>query len=159
MNSGIYALIALTLCGAFSAMLFDVFRAMRAAGKNGAFMTAAEDICFCAVTAFAVWKCLWIFGSGELRLFEILGFAIGAILYILLLQKVILKIFTVIFKNIFKFLHFISQILLTPLRFLYKILLVPLYLRLVRRSKKCDDGKVIKNERDKRKGNKLLQEK
>ena len=140
-------------------MLFDVFRAVRAAAKHGRLMTAAEDACFCVLSVFIIWKCLWIFSGGELRLFEIIGFAAGAVLYILSLRRVFFLGFTIIFKNIFKFFNFIFQIRLTPLRFLYKILLVPLYLRHKDRGKKCDDRKVIRNERDKRKSGKLLQKK
>lgn len=127
MNREVFALFALTLCGATVTMVFDVFRAMRAAGKENAAATVLEDILFWIISLCIVAKCLWVFNSGELRFFEVVGFIIGAILYILLLQKIFFNIFTVIFVNIFKFLHLICQILLTPLRFLYKILLVPLY--------------------------------
>lgn len=132
MNREIYALIAITVCGGAVVMLFDIFRAVRAAGKSNAFLTAAEDIAFWIISIYMVSKCLWVFNNGELRFFEAAGFVIGAVLYILLLQKIILTVFTVIFKNIFKFIHLICQILLTPPRFLYKILLVPLYVRVKR---------------------------
>lgn len=129
MQCGVYALAAMTACGGACAAMFDVFRAVRRVKHHGKVMTAAEDFFFCVLAAAMIWKCLWVFGGGELRLFEVLGFAIGIILYILLLQRVFFWIFTVIFKNIFKFFDFIFQILLTPLRFLYKILLVPLFRR------------------------------
>lgn len=132
MNREIYALIAVTVCGGAVVMLFDVFRAIRAAVKSNAVLTAAEDIAFWIISIYMVSRCLWEFNNGELRFFEAAGFVIGAVLYILLLQKGILRIFTVIFKNIFKFIHLICQILLTPPRFLYKILLVPLYKTLKR---------------------------
>lgn len=132
MNREIYALIAVTVCGGAVVMLFDVFRAVRAAVKSNAVLTAAEDIAFWIISIYMVTRCLWEFNNGELRFFEAVGFVIGAVLYILLLQKAILKIFTVIFKNIFKFIHLICQILLTPPRFLYKILLVPLYKKVKR---------------------------
>ena len=81
-------------------MLFDVFRAVRAAAKHGRLMTAAEDACFCVLSVFIIWKCLWIFSGGELRLFEIIGFAAGAVLYILSLRRVFFLVFTIIFKNL-----------------------------------------------------------
>ena len=139
MNKEIFALFALTLCGTVVAMLFDMFRAIRAAGKGNAVATVLEDILFWIASLYIVAKCLWVFNNGELRFFEAVGFVIGVILYILLLQKIIFKIFTVIFINIFKFIHLICQILLTPLRFLYKILLVPLYVGLKKHAVKHKD--------------------
>lgn len=139
MNKEIFALFALTLCGAAVAMLFDMFRAMRAVGKGNAAATVLEDILFWIASIYIVAKCLWVFNNGELRFFEAVGFVIGIILYILLLQRIIFKIFKVIFVNIFKFIHLICQILLTPPRFLYKILLVPLYVRLKKHTAKHKD--------------------
>lgn len=150
------ALAAMTVCGSVCAMMFDMFRAVRTLKKHGKYLTAAEDAVFCTASAFMIWKCLWIFGGGALRMFEVLGFAIGVILYILVLQRVFFRIFTVIFKNIFKIFDFIFQILLTPLKFLYKILLVPLYLPVKARRKKCNDGKVFSDGQSKRKGAEIL---
>lgn len=126
MNSETYALLATTLCGAGAVMLFDMMRAIRHSIKQNRVLVFFEDLLFWIICIFAVWKCLWYFNDGELRFYEAAGFAIGALLYILLLQKLFFGVFKVIFKNIFKFTHLIFQILLTPLRFLYKILLVPL---------------------------------
>lgn len=144
MQSGVYALAAMTICGGACTLLFDIFRAVRTVKKHGKLMLAVEDFCFCVLSTALVWKCLWNFNGGELRLFEVLGFVIGAILYILLLQKVFFLFFTVIFKNIFKFFDFILQILLTPLRFLYKILLVPLFRRQKAQGIKHNKGKAMK---------------
>ena len=142
MNTEIYALAAMTACGGGAVMLFDMFRAVRSSMKTNAFLTAAEDFAFVVITGYVTSKCLWIFNSGQLRFFEGAGFVIGAVLYILTLEKPFFGIFKVIFKNIFKFLHLISQILLTPAAFLYKILLVPLYekLRNFIRGKKQREG-------------------
>ncbi len=130
MTKEAYALIASALCGAGSVMLYDVFRAIRLSVKQNGFFVFLEDVIFWCVCTAAMWNCLWRFNNGEVRAFEIAGFVIGALLYILTLQKLFFVLFKVIFKNIFKFIHLIFQILLTPPKFLYKILLVPLCAKL-----------------------------
>ena len=130
-----YALIALIICGSATGLIFDIFRAMRAAGKNGVLITVFGDVLFWIISMYMTARCLWIFNNGEIRLFEILGFVFGLFLYILLLEKVILKIFTFVFKNIFNFIDLIYQILLTPFKFLYKIIVVSLYTKLKEKQK------------------------
>ena len=126
MTGEVYALIASVLCGAGAVMLFDMLRAIRLSVKQNNFFVIIEDTFFWCVCITGMWNCLWHFNNGAVRAFEILGFGIGALLYILILQKLFFIIFKAVFKNIFKFIHLIFQILLTPPRFLYKILLVPL---------------------------------
>ena len=126
MTGEVYALIASVLCGAGAVMLFDMLRAIRLSVKQNNFFVIIEDTFFWCVCITGMWNCLWHFNNGAVRAFEILGFGIGALLYILILQKLFFIIFKAVFKNIFIFIHLIFQILLTPPRFLYKILLVPL---------------------------------
>lgn len=127
MSGEVYALAATTLCGAGAVMLFDMMRAVRCQVKQNRALVFCEDLLFWIICIVAVWKCLWHFNDGEIRFFEAAGFAIGALLYFLVLGELFFVIFKVIFKNIFKIVKLIFQILLTPPRFLYKILLVPLY--------------------------------
>ena len=126
MTGEVYALIASVLCGAGAVMLFDMLRAIRLSVKQNNFFVIIEDTFFWCVCITGMWNCLWHFNNGAVRAFEIIGFLIGALLYILILQKLFFILFKAVFKNIFKFIHLIFQILLTPPRFLYKILLVPL---------------------------------
>ncbi len=108
------------VCGAALSALFDLFRAARMAAKQGTVAVNVSDTVFWIVAAFALTACVWNFNGGIFRFYEVVGVILGCVFYFL-----ILKLFLLIIKNILKFAGLILKILLTPWRFLYKILVVP----------------------------------
>lgn len=135
MNEDIFVFLMMILCGAIILLLFDVFRAFRMVIKPGTIVVAVSDILFCAVSLFVILAAVWNLNSGEFRIYEPVGLALGGIFYFFLLSKWILALFLWIIKNILKLFQYIFKILLTPSLFLYKILIVPI-IRFIK--KKCE---------------------
>lgn len=117
---------AMTACGALISLLLDIFRAFRITVKPCTAAVALSDVLFCASAMFIILACVWNLNSGIFRFYEIVGMLLGAILYFSTLSKWILRIFIFIFEKILKLGKIILKILLTPLSFLYKILVVPI---------------------------------
>ena len=124
-NAETAALLAMTLCGAGLSLLFDFLRSIRRVIRFGTAAAAVSDILFWLAACGSAAACIWIFNNGQLRLFEFAGLAIGAVLYFCLLSKIMMRFFVYIIGFIFKIIRLICKILLTPLVFLYKILIVP----------------------------------
>ena len=124
MNGEVITLAAFTACGGIVCFVFDIMRGLRRAVGEREICTHISDFIFWAASAVVCMFCLWNFNSGEIRLFEFVGFFGGCVLYFLLLSAVVLKVFTLIFVNILKFMRFVLKILLTPAKFLYKIVIV-----------------------------------
>lgn len=114
-------------CGA----LFDVFRVLGVCADKKRLIPFL-DLIYISASAIIVVFVFYIFNSYQLRLFMFVGVLLGLILYFLLLSRV----FVVILKKIIKIIHFIFKILLTPARFLCKILVVCVFSP----AKKCFAG-------------------
>ncbi len=77
-------------------------------------------VIFIGITGF----CLWQTVSMRIRVFYLIGIALGGILAYFTLMKPMERLVGVIIKIVYKIIEFILKILLTPGRFLYKILIV-----------------------------------
>lgn len=115
----VYGLIGIAAAAAGISCFFDVLRAVRAATG---IPSAVTDALFWIAAAGGMAAALMYFCSGELRGYIIAGAAAGSVLYFFTISRPAFAVFTVIFKFFFDKLHFILKILLTPPRFLYKIL-------------------------------------
>lgn len=143
MNNGILIILAFTACGGTVCLIFDIMRSLRKALQAKSAVTHISDFIFWTAAGVVCTYCLWNFNNGELRMFECLSFAVGMILYFFLLSPLFFKLLTLFFENIFKFTRFILKILLTPLAFLYKIMVVPIkctILKILRKHK--NNGKI-----------------
>lgn len=117
-------LFIMVAAGGIISCLFDVFRLIRRVlHLESAAVTAVFDILFCIIAVYAVSACVWNFNDGLIRFYIPVGLVVGAVIYFAAVSEWFLKIFYFIFENIFKFVLLIFKILLTPLRFLYKILI------------------------------------
>ena len=118
---------ALACAGAAGICASDMVRALRSGSRAKGFIGGVLDFVSIAAGAAALWLALLYIARGELRFYWFLCVALGAVVYICTIKNVIYRLFYIIFKNIFNFLHLIFKILLTPARFLYKIISVGLY--------------------------------
>lgn len=107
------AFLGMCAVGAGAGLLFDIFRAVKRAANIK--KAAAADALYWIIMTAAVWYAFLYLMDGSIRGFEIFGLLLGVFLYFMLLSSVVLKIFVNLFKFFFK-------ILLTPARFLYKII-------------------------------------
>ena len=142
---GALSALMLAVSGASSILGFDVIRALRRGMKPGRIIGTVLDFLGVTLSAAAVWGGLLLFAKGETRLCELLCVVSGAVLYIFTVKSMIFKLFYILFENIFKILHFILKILLTPARFLYKIMCVALCKRSTNITENGDDTNAQEN--------------
>ncbi len=119
--------LSVTMLGLAEGFLFDIFRAVRRLAPKSFLSVGITDVIYWlfALSLFA-WAMFWLTG-GELRGYMFIGIALGLLFHFLLLSDVIISIVTEIFLLFLKFFNFFLKILLTPARFLYKMVLVPIY--------------------------------
>ena len=65
---------------------------------------------------------MYKFSDGSLRLFIFLGLCFGIILYMLTLSNIIIKTSVKIILSVIKLLHKIWNIIIIPLKFIYKVI-------------------------------------
>ena len=123
----VYALFGMVITGFAAGILFDVLYAIRSSIKIPA---AVTDALFWIVSIAGVASAFIYFNNSVIRGFEIIGLIIGVILYFLTISRPVKRCFMGIFKFFFKKVQFICKILLTPLRFLYKMLYIEYFLKL-----------------------------
>lgn len=122
MSREIYVLLGMVLCGAAAGVLFDLRRGVNKTLRPPDFITAVSDFLFWIICAVAAAWCIWTLNYGIVRAYEFIGLSLGALLYFLTLSRFVLSFFSFIADGIFKIIAFILKILLTPIRFLYKII-------------------------------------
>lgn len=93
---------------------------------------------------FAVYAAAYFYNYAAPRFFFLFGAALGFFIYIMTVGRVFFSVFSLFWKKILKICGFIFKILLTPVRFLHKIIMIPLYTAAVglkgllkRKAKKC----------------------
>ena len=147
------AFAAAVLCGLFCGLLRDILKVFSKHTKNR-ILNAIFDFLLAGICAFAVIAVFYVYNSFQMRWYMFLGVFLGIILYFLMFSKTVsafLEKILKLFVNIFK-------ILLTPTRFLYKILLVYFFMPVIEFFKKLSGifkakiKKVFVNSRSKRNG-------
>lgn len=115
----------MTALGIFDGILFDVFRVWRKMlSKSFLAVGISDAVCWIlAGSAFAF--TVWNFADGELRGYIFIGIILGLVLYFLTFSDRNISIITGIFIFFLKIFKFFLKILLTPGRFLYKMILEP----------------------------------
>ena len=122
MAEEVFALLGVTLCAAALSAAFDMRRGIQKAVRLPDIVVMISDALFWVfVSFFTVW-CLKKLNNGKIGIYEIAGFAAGSALYFTLLSKAAVRFFAVSATVILKIFDFIFKILLTPPRFLYKII-------------------------------------
>ena len=112
-------------CGAALFLLWDLFHGLRTVFFKGIAANAVLDIAWWICAAAAPAWCLWHTNSMTFRFFELLGAAMGALLYHITVSRALRHVFCVFFAAFLKIFKLFFKILLTPAVILYKILIVP----------------------------------
>lgn len=82
--------------GIVAAFIYDLMRIRRKTIHACSILVHLEDILFWILTAIIFFLLAYYSNDGEIRGFMFIGAAIGAILYILTLSKIIIKIFVTV---------------------------------------------------------------
>lgn len=88
--------------GVIGAVIFDFFRSLRKNRADKKKTVAAEDILFWVSEAVWVFAVIYKYNSGQIRFYFFVGFAVGAIIYLLTLSKIVINLFYTLKKIIEK---------------------------------------------------------
>lgn len=113
---------AMLLGGAASGMLADLFMLVRRAYGFKRLTTNLADLLLWALLAAGIFALNFFINDGALRFYGLCGLLLGAILYYLLLSRLVRAILGTVLKILNKILGIILKIVLTIFRFLYTIL-------------------------------------
>ncbi len=138
-----YMLAVSVMGGMLLGFIWDIYRLFRHYIKLGSVGTAMGDIVYWIVSIYISVNLIFDLSYGNVRLFILLGFLLGALLYFYGISRYILKASIFVVDTILKVLKKILNLLLIPVRFLInllKVILRPIKL-------KCE---IVKNKAKKR---------
>lgn len=78
--------------GAILALIFDFFRISRRKGNTKNWVVYVEDVFYWIIVAVMIIASAFITNDGELRGYMFIGYGIGAIFYLILFSKILIKI-------------------------------------------------------------------
>ncbi len=121
----LYVFLAMSICGACSGVVFDIFRVIRKTFSCSNLTTSLSDILFWLIISFGMFFALFSISGGEIRWHEIIGVILGSIIYFLTISRLFIMVFGALIRIITKIFLTILKIILTPLVFLYKMIKRP----------------------------------
>lgn len=92
----VYIFLCSVLIGAIMGVVFDFFRALRRNGNTKNIIVYLQDIVFWFIVAIIIITSSFILNNGELRGYMLIGYVLGALLYMLILSKYIKGTFMII---------------------------------------------------------------
>ena len=111
-----------TIEGTIIGLIFDIFRILRKSFKTSDIVTYIEDILFWVITGILILYSIFIFNYGEIRFFMFVGMFLGAMFYMLLVSKYVIKISVSIIEFLKKAIIFVLKIIKFPIEFIDKII-------------------------------------
>lgn len=111
-----------TIEGIIIGLIFDIFRILRKSFKTSDIVTYIQDILFWIITGVLILYSIFIFNYGEIRFFMFGGIFLGAMFYMLLISRYVIKVSVTIIDLLKKTIIFVLKIVKFPFEFIYKIL-------------------------------------
>ncbi len=100
--------------------LYDVLRGLRRAVRHWNFFVALEDFLYWMFWTCCVIYMIYTYNNGEIRSYVLLGFLLGAVLYELLLSRLILFLLAFLMKKIVFAIGLLFRLLLAPVKYCRK---------------------------------------
>ncbi len=122
-----YMLAVSVMGGMFLGSIWDIYRLIRHYLKLGSVGTAIGDIVYWIISIYIGVQLIFDLSYGNVRLFILMGFLIGALLYFYGISRYILKVFIFIVDTILKLSKKIINLLIGPIKFIYKQIKIILY--------------------------------
>lgn len=110
------------LCGSIIMVLYDILSLARNAGTFSILVCNICDGIFVVCAACVMIFVVFCSSNGYVRAYEFIGATIGGLLYKILLGRYFTLILQKILLYIYSFFTKIFKILLTPIKFMYKII-------------------------------------
>lgn len=95
------------LIGGIMGIVFDFFRALRRNGNTKNIIVYLQDILFWIIIAIMILTSSFILNNGELRGYMLIGYLLGALLYMLILSNYVKGLFIIIMNFIEKGINFL----------------------------------------------------
>lgn len=114
--------------GVFAVFLYDLLRISRRLRKPKALAVHIQDVLYMAAVALILFWVAYIKNSGEIRWQELVGFALGAGLYIVTVKNRFLKLGTRLVELLVKILAKILRTVFLPLRLIFRLFRKPVSL-------------------------------
>lgn len=105
----VYIFLSSVLIGAVMGVVFDFFRALRRNGNTKNIIVYIQDIIFWFIVAIIIITSSFILNNGELRGYMLIGYILGALLYMLILSNYIKGMFIIIMNLISNGIKFITK--------------------------------------------------
>ena len=113
------------LLGAAAGITYDAFRIIRKVVKHPDILTHLEDLLYWLFITIAVFYFVLHHNSGEVRIYAIIGLFSGMCLYFVSLSSLVIKVSVLIIDIAKKIIFTATNIILYPLKLLYKLLSYP----------------------------------
>ena len=121
-----YVFLFTVYAGFIIGFLYDCCRMVRKMIHAGVFVTGVLDLLFWSMIGMLSFLVIFYVNNGDVRLYTILGFVIGWILYILTLSPFVMKALNWIYRALAAMIQWLVKILLWPFRMLWKAVSRPL---------------------------------
>jgi len=123
------------VAGMVIGLFYDIFRIIRKTTPHRAWVVQLEDVLFWVIATGAMFYFMLQRNFGEIRVFSLLGAAIGAVLYMATLSPVVLKVSVAVIDFVKRVVITTVNIILFPIKFLYNLIFPPIRKFLVKRRK------------------------
>ena len=127
--------VASILIGILTGSIYDIFRSIRyVSGKD----TPSDFVMWLFIIASSAF--LWYkFQNGEIRWYMLVGASVSILLYFLTISRIVFCIFYFLVRKIYSFFNIFFKLLLTPIKFLCKMVSVYIKKAKTKFSKKVED--------------------
>lgn len=116
-----YILFCSVLAGAIICAVYDFLKIVRRKSESGVLFSNIGDVLFLIIAVGIMFYIVFSVNDGKLRFYQILGAFSGAFFYFLTLSRIVTYLILKIIAVFLKFFDIFFKILLTPLKFMYKI--------------------------------------
>ena len=108
----VYIFLWSVLLGAIMGVVFDFFRALRRNGNTRNIIVYIQDVIFWLIVAIIIITSSFLLNNGELRGYMLIGYLLGALLYMLILSIYVKGLFIFLMNLVEKGISF----LVTPFK-------------------------------------------
>lgn len=121
----LYVFLATFYAGIVIGFMYDIYKIYRSILKTKKFTAAIQDILFWIAISIVVIYVLVFSNDGKVRGYSLIGFILGALIYNLLLSRIIVRTIKLFLRTIKKMFNYIYMKVKRVFDFLYKVIMYP----------------------------------
>ncbi len=136
-----YMLVISVMGGMLLGFVWDIYRLLRHYVKMGVVGTAFGDFAYWIISIYFGIQLIFDISYGNVRMFILMGFVLGGLLYFYGLSCYILNVLIYIIDLILKFIKSVIALLINPIKYVIKQLKILLYPLKLKYEKTKNNGK------------------